>query len=161
MAMIWARADRAARMRVEYSTVESFASILGASSADAGQRLHLKGAARRPAGRGHFLARTIENLDDSGIAGEMQRWHFRRLKDVDNTALWPVDIEPRPDARPGRIMRSISGARKRATSGRHQQIAAGHKQHGQHDDQAEHAGDDRGQLVAFQPLAQRSDHPAP
>jgi len=77
MAMIWARADRAARMRVEYSTVESFASILGASSADAGQRLHLKGAARRPAGRGHFLARTIENLDDSGIAGEMQRWHFR------------------------------------------------------------------------------------
>src|SRR3954465_7168700 len=34
-AVIWARADRAARMQVEYSTVESFASILGASSADA------------------------------------------------------------------------------------------------------------------------------
>jgi alkaline phosphatase D len=26
------------------------------------------------------------------------------LKDVDNTALWSVDIEPRPDARPGQIM---------------------------------------------------------
>ena len=26
------------------------------------------------------------------------------LKDVDNTALWSVDIEPRPDARPGQLM---------------------------------------------------------
>ncbi len=26
------------------------------------------------------------------------------LKDVDNTDLWSVDIEPRPDARPGQIM---------------------------------------------------------
>ena len=34
-AVIWARADRAARMRIEYSTAESFASILGLSSADA------------------------------------------------------------------------------------------------------------------------------
>src|SRR6266567_825105 len=34
-AVIWARADRASRMLVEYSTVASFASILGASSSDA------------------------------------------------------------------------------------------------------------------------------
>src|SRR6478735_1097905 len=34
-AVIWARADRAARMQVEYSTVESFASILGSCSVDA------------------------------------------------------------------------------------------------------------------------------
>ena len=26
------------------------------------------------------------------------------LKDVDNRDLWSVDIEPRPDARPGQIM---------------------------------------------------------
>jgi alkaline phosphatase D len=26
------------------------------------------------------------------------------LKDVDNRDLWSVDIEPRPDARPGRIL---------------------------------------------------------
>src|SRR4051812_46158575 len=34
-AIVWARADRAARMRVEFSTVESFRTILGAASADA------------------------------------------------------------------------------------------------------------------------------
>src|SRR5438876_10623166 len=34
-AVIWARADRAARMQVEYSTVASFVSILGSSSSDA------------------------------------------------------------------------------------------------------------------------------
>ncbi len=34
-AMVWARADRPARMQVEYSTVESFKTILGAASADA------------------------------------------------------------------------------------------------------------------------------
>ena len=34
-AMVWSRADRPARMRVQYSTVESFATILQAASADA------------------------------------------------------------------------------------------------------------------------------
>jgi alkaline phosphatase D len=34
-AVVWSRADRPARMRVEYSTVESFATILGAASRDA------------------------------------------------------------------------------------------------------------------------------
>src|SRR5580692_3315935 len=34
-AVVWSRADRPARMRVEYSAVESFATILGAASRDA------------------------------------------------------------------------------------------------------------------------------
>ena len=34
-AMVWERADRPARMQVEYSTRESFDAILGATSADA------------------------------------------------------------------------------------------------------------------------------
>ncbi len=34
-AVIWARADRAARMQVECSTLESFKTIIGAASADA------------------------------------------------------------------------------------------------------------------------------
>src|SRR5260370_36693010 len=34
-AVVWARADRPARMQVEYSTVESFKTILGATSSDA------------------------------------------------------------------------------------------------------------------------------
>jgi alkaline phosphatase D len=34
-AVVWARADRPARMRVEYSTFESFKTIIGAASSDA------------------------------------------------------------------------------------------------------------------------------
>src|SRR5689334_6256337 len=34
-AVVWSRADRPARMRVEYSTVESFATIFGAAASDA------------------------------------------------------------------------------------------------------------------------------
>src|ERR1700712_2415068 len=34
-AVVWARADRAAHMQVEYSSVESFNAIIGASSVDA------------------------------------------------------------------------------------------------------------------------------
>ncbi len=34
-AMVWARADRPARMQVEYSALESFNTLLGAASADA------------------------------------------------------------------------------------------------------------------------------
>src|SRR6266568_157819 len=75
-AVIWARADRAARMRVEYSTVESFASILGSSSADAlpdsdfTSKVLLDGL---PPGQDIFYRVRFEN----GIAGEMQRGHFR------------------------------------------------------------------------------------
>src|SRR6202521_6247739 len=34
-AVVWARADRPARMRVEYSTIESFKTLIGAASSDA------------------------------------------------------------------------------------------------------------------------------
>src|SRR5947209_5673863 len=34
-AVVWGRADRAARMRVEYSSVESFRTVLGADATDA------------------------------------------------------------------------------------------------------------------------------
>jgi alkaline phosphatase D len=79
-AVIWARADRAARMRVEYSLAESFANILGSSSADAlperdfTSRVLLDGL---PPGRDIFYRVQFENRDASGIAGEMQRGHFR------------------------------------------------------------------------------------
>src|SRR5882724_11237109 len=75
-AVIWARADRAARMQVEYSLVESFASILGSSSADAlpgsdfTSKVLLDGL---PPGQDIFYRVRFEN----GIAGEMQRGHFR------------------------------------------------------------------------------------
>jgi len=79
-AVIWARADRAARMRVEYSLAESFANILGSSSADAlpdsdfTSKVLLDGL---PPGRDIFYRVQFENRDESGIAGEMQRGHFR------------------------------------------------------------------------------------
>ena len=61
-AVIWARADRPARMQVECSVVESFKTIIRKADRRriAGQRFHRKGAARRPAVRaGHFLSRTL------------------------------------------------------------------------------------------------------
>src|SRR6476661_9138548 len=80
MAMIWARADRAARMRVEYSTVESFASLLGSSSADAlpdsdfTSKVLLDGL---PPGQDIFYRVRFEDLALSGISGESQVGHFR------------------------------------------------------------------------------------
>jgi alkaline phosphatase D len=75
-AVIWARADRAARMQVEYSLAENFANILGSSSADAlpdsdfTSKVLLDGL---PPGQDIFYRVRFEN----GIAGEMQRGHFR------------------------------------------------------------------------------------
>src|SRR4051812_5393731 len=68
-AVIWARADRAARMQVEYSTVESFASILGSSSADAlpdsdfTSKVLLDGL---PPGQDIFYRVRFDNRDASG-----------------------------------------------------------------------------------------------
>src|ERR1700712_3553045 len=79
-AVIWARADRASRMQVEYSAFENFKTILGSSSADAlpdsdfTSKLLLDGL---PAGQGIFYRVRFENLDESGIAGETQLGHFR------------------------------------------------------------------------------------
>ncbi len=61
-AVIWARADRPARMQVECSDRREFQDHhwLGYRRCIAGPRFHLKAAARWPAGRaGHFLSRTL------------------------------------------------------------------------------------------------------
>jgi alkaline phosphatase D len=77
-AVIWARADRAARMQVECSTLESFKTVIGAASADAvpdsdfTARVLLGGL---PAGQDIFYRVQFESGD--GIAGEAQVGHFR------------------------------------------------------------------------------------
>src|SRR3981081_4374514 len=79
-AVIWARADRSARMRVEYSSVESFKTILGAASAEAlpdrdfTSKLLLDGL---PPGQDIFYRVRFEDIAKSGISGEPQLGHFR------------------------------------------------------------------------------------
>ena len=78
-AVVWARADRAARMQVEYSTVESFKTILGAASSDASperdftSKVLLEGL---PRGADIFYRVRFDNIDGS-ISGETQIGHFR------------------------------------------------------------------------------------
>ena len=79
-AMVWARADRPARMQVQYSTVESFASILGAASADAlpdhdfAAKISLEGL---PPGQDIFYRVHFEDIADTTMSGETQVGHFR------------------------------------------------------------------------------------
>lgn len=77
-AVIWARADRAARMQVEYSTLESFKTIIGAASSDAlpdsdfTAKVLLRGL---PPGQDIFYRVRFDSSD--GLAGETQLGHFR------------------------------------------------------------------------------------
>jgi alkaline phosphatase D len=79
-AVIWARADRAARMRVECSTVESFRTILGAATLDAlpdrdfTAKLLLESL---PSGQDIFYRVRFENLSEAGLVGETLTGHFR------------------------------------------------------------------------------------
>jgi alkaline phosphatase D len=79
-AVVWARADRPARMRVECSTVESFKTIIGAASSDAlpesdfTAKVPLDGL---PHGQDIFYRVRFEDLALSGISGETQVGHFR------------------------------------------------------------------------------------
>src|SRR4051794_36101647 len=79
-AVIWARADRPSRMQVEYSLLENFRTILGASSAEAlpdsdcTSKLLLDGL---PAGQDIFYRVRFENRDESGISGEIRLGRFR------------------------------------------------------------------------------------
>jgi alkaline phosphatase D len=79
-AMIWARADRPARMRVECAADENFKTMLRWASADAlpgsdfTAKLLLDGL---PPGQDAFYRVQFESLDDSGVAGEPQVGHFR------------------------------------------------------------------------------------
>ena len=78
-AIVWARADRPARMRVEVSTVESFKAILGAASTDAlpdrdfAARLRLDNL---PAGQDIFYRVRLEDMS-SGVSVEARVGHFR------------------------------------------------------------------------------------
>src|SRR3954452_8166439 len=79
-AVIWARADRTARMQVECSTLESFKTIIGSASDEAlpagdfTSKVPLNGL---PAGHESFYRVRFEDTGGQGIAGETQLGHFR------------------------------------------------------------------------------------
>jgi alkaline phosphatase D len=79
-AVIWARADRPARMQVECSTVESFKTILRSGSTDAladsnfTAKLLLDGL---PSGQDIFYRVRFESIGERGISGDTQTGHFR------------------------------------------------------------------------------------
>src|SRR3954447_16504955 len=77
-AVIWARADRPARMQVECSALENFRTIIGSASADAlpdGDFTSKVLLRDLPAGQDIFYRVRFEDFD--GIAGETQLGHFR------------------------------------------------------------------------------------
>jgi alkaline phosphatase D len=88
-AVVWARADRAARMKVECSTVESFETIIHAASADAlpghdfTAKLLLEGL---PSRQDIFYRVRFDDIGASGISGEAQVGHFRTAPD-DRTSI--------------------------------------------------------------------------
>ena len=71
-AVIWARADRPARMQVECSTLESFKTIIGSATADAlpdrdfTAKLLVDGL---PAGQDIFYRVRFDDISGSGIEG--------------------------------------------------------------------------------------------
>jgi alkaline phosphatase D len=77
-AVVWARADRPARMQVEFSTVESFKTIIRVASSEAlpesdfTSKVLLEGL---PAGQDIFYRVRFEA--ESGVSGEAQIGHFR------------------------------------------------------------------------------------
>jgi alkaline phosphatase D len=77
-AVIWARADRSARMQVECSTLENFRTIIGSAAAaalpdaDFTSKVLLRDL---PAGQDIFYRVRFDSHD--GIAGETQLGHFR------------------------------------------------------------------------------------
>jgi alkaline phosphatase D len=78
-ALVWARTDRPARMRTEFSTVESFKTTIGASAAaalpdrDFTAKLSLDNL---PAGQDIFYRVRFEDIA-TGVAGETRVGHFR------------------------------------------------------------------------------------
>jgi alkaline phosphatase D len=83
-AIVWARADRPARMQVECSTAESFAAIIRSSSVDAlpdhdfTAKLLLQGL---PPGQNIFYRVRFDDIAEAGISGETQIGHFRTAPD--------------------------------------------------------------------------------
>src|SRR6476660_8974557 len=95
-AVIWAHADRAARMQVECATDVNFKTILRAALADAlpdsdfTSKLLLDGL---PAGQDIFYRVRFESIHGSGIAGETQVGHFRTapLAQISVSFVWSGD----------------------------------------------------------------------
>src|ERR1700742_296227 len=93
-AVVWGRADRPARMQVECSTVESFRTIIGASSVEAlpehdfAAKMLLRGL---PAGQHIFYRARFE--DEAGISGEAQVGHLRTAPEAQRSLsfVWSGD----------------------------------------------------------------------
>jgi alkaline phosphatase D len=79
-AVVWARADRPSRMRVEFSTSESFRDSLGTVFADAlpdSDYTAKAGLEGLPAGQEIFYRIAMQNLDEPTIIGEPMVGRFR------------------------------------------------------------------------------------
>src|ERR1700733_6324595 len=94
-AVVWARADRPARMQVECATVESFKTILRTASSDAlpdhdfTSKVLLQDL---PPGQDIFYRVRFEDIAD-GISGETQTGHFRTAPTVSTSIsfVWSGD----------------------------------------------------------------------
>ena len=95
-AVVWARADRAARMHVECSTVESFKTIVASASRDAlpdsdfTAKLQLDDL---PAGQDIFYRVRFDDIA-TGIAGESRIGHFRTAPAANQSIsfVWSGDV---------------------------------------------------------------------
>ena len=89
--IVWARADRPARMLVEVATTDSFKTVRSAVYVDAADRLHRQGADRRLAGRaGHLLSHPFPG---PRVADDPQRAAGRTLSHrAERTALGLVRV---------------------------------------------------------------------
>jgi alkaline phosphatase D len=79
-AVVWARADRPARMQVECSTVESFKTIIHAASADALPEHDFTAKVlleKLPPGQDMFYRVSFADIGSSAISGETRVGHFR------------------------------------------------------------------------------------
>jgi len=87
-AVIWARADRAARMRVECSTAEDFKRIIVTASANAlpdrdfTSKVLVEGL---PAGQDIFYRVRFEDIDGQGLGGEAQVGRLRTAPAIRNS----------------------------------------------------------------------------
>ena len=83
-AVVWARADRPARIHVEFSTVESFATVFRALSSDAlpdsdfTAKLLVEGL---PPGQDIFYRVRFHDIQESTVSGKAQIGHFRMATD--------------------------------------------------------------------------------
>lgn len=95
-AVVWARADRPARLRVEYAATESFRTILGAVSLDALPDRDFAAKAllkNLPPGQDIFYRVCFDDVFGSGVAGETRTGHFRTASSTRNSIsfVWSGD----------------------------------------------------------------------